>query len=224
MSESTALMSIEEQLRKELAGLKDTVEAPSSNKIGTKGKVFTTPDGKSGPGPLQMIIIDSVGFNQYYPGVYNPQVKAPPKCWAINKNLKELAPGASVAKPEHPDCEGCPRNAWGSGTGGRGKACKNQRRLLVVPPDFTAQTEPMTLYVSPTGLKAWNRYVDKDLNADMSLLAVQVITEVSFDPNQAYPSLQFKYLGKHGKVAEALALRQKYQDILMREPELKAAA
>jgi hypothetical protein len=224
MSEERALVNYEEQLRKELATLKDSVEPPSSNKIGTKGKVFSTPDGKSGPGPLSLIILDFIGMNQYYPGAYNQNQKVPPACWSLGRNLKEMTPSANVPKPQNVDCDTCPRNQWNSGPNGKGKACKNQRRLLVLPTDFTSETEPLTLYVSPTGLKAWNRYVDKDLGSDMGIMPVQAITEVSFDPNQSYPTLQFKFLSKHARLNEAMAIRQKYQDILWREPELKDKA
>lgn len=218
----TDLMSIEAELKRELAAIGGTVDAPSSNKISTKGKVFTLPDGKSGAGPLNLIILDSIVFNQYFQGAYDPKQKAPPKCWALGRIVKEMKPSAQVPKAEGTDCESCPRAQWGTGANGKGKACKNQRRLLVLPPNFTAADEPSTLYVSPTGLKGWNKYVDKDLAQGMGLLPVQVITEITFDPNQSYPTLTFKYLEKHGRIAEAMAIRAKYQDILFKEPEVKS--
>lgn len=216
-------VNIQEQLRKELAALGQAVEPPSSNKISTKGKVFTLPNGKSGPGPIQCIILDFVAINMTYKGAYNPNVRTPPTCWAIGKNLKELKPSPMVKTPFATECETCPKNQWGSGQNGSGKECKNQRRLLVLPADFTDSDEPMSLYVSPTGLKGWNRYIDKDLRGDHGVLPIQVVTEVGFDPNQAYPTLTFKYVAKHGLLEKAMAIRAKYQDILFKEPEAKAA-
>lgn len=221
--QSTALVNIQEQLRKELAALGGQVEAPSSNKIGTKGKVFTLPTGQASPGPIQAIILDFVTINMSFKGAYNPNVRSPPSCWAIGRNIKELAPSANVKTPESDLCETCARNAWGSGQNGSGKACKNQRRLLVIAPDFKPGDEPMTLYVSPTGLKGFNKYLTRDLAGDNGVLPIQVVTEIGFDPNQAYPTLTFKYAGKHGKLEEAMALRAKYQDILLKEPDAKAA-
>lgn len=222
MSEpGTDLMNIEAQLKQELAAIGGTVDAPSSNKISTKGKVFALPDGTTGAGPLNLIILDSIVFNQYFEGAYDPKQKAPPKCWALGRVVKDMKPSASVVGPQGDDCETCPRAQWGTGPRNKGKACKNQRRLLVLPPDFTAADEPSTLYISPTGLKGWNKYIDKDLAQGMGLLPVQVITEVAFDPNQSYPTLTFKYLEKHGRIAEVMSLRARYQDVLFKEPEIK---
>ena len=53
MEESKALTNFDEQLRKELAGLSKQIDPPSSNKISTKGKVFTLPDGNSSPDALR---------------------------------------------------------------------------------------------------------------------------------------------------------------------------
>src|SRR6187551_69552 len=132
MSESTSLVDVAALLKKELAAVKETVEAPSSNKINTKGKVFSLPDGTTGAGPIEGIILDYIAANKYYPGVYNQNKPEPPSCWAFGRNIKELAPGPTVKKAEGTDCESCPRNQWKTGLGGKGKACKNQRRLLVL--------------------------------------------------------------------------------------------
>lgn len=221
-SGSTALVNYEEQLRKELGGLSHQIEPPSSNKISTKGKLFTLPGGRNSPGPMSVIVLDWVAVNMVYKGGYNPNVRQPPLCWAIGKNLDELMPSEAVKEPQGTDCTSCPKNAWGSGQGGKGKACKNQRRLLIVPPDFTPSTDPMSLYVSPTGLKSWNAFV-KRLASEQGKLPVQVITKVSFDPQQAYPTLVFEYEAPHGRLNEAMALRALHQDMLLREPDAQAA-
>lgn len=221
-SQSTALVNYEEQLRQELGGLAKQIEPPSSNKISTKGKLFTLPGGKSSPGPMYVIVLDWVAVNMVYKGGYNPNVRQPPLCWAIGKNLDELKPSDAVKEPQGTDCATCPKNAWGSGNGGKGKACKNQRRLLVINPDFKQGDEPMSLYVSPTGLKSWNAYV-KRLAQEQNKLPVQVITEIGFDPQQAYPTLTFSYNAPHGRLNEAMSLRALHQDMLLREPDAQAA-
>jgi hypothetical protein len=221
-SESTALVNYEEMLRQELSALPKQIEPPSSNKISTKGKLFTLPGGRSSPGPMQCIVLDWVAINMVYAGVYNPNVRQPPLCWAIGKNLDELRPSDAVKTPQNTDCATCPKNQWGSGAGGKGKACKNQRRLLVVAPDFSEGDEPMSLYVSPTGLKSWNAYV-KRLASEHGKLPVQVITEIAFDPQQSYPTLVFSYKEPHSRLNEAMKLRTTYQDMLYREPDQQAA-
>lgn len=222
MSEK-ALVAYEEQIRQELAALAGAIDPPSSNRISTKGKVFTLPDGSSSSNPLGVVILDFVAFNSYYTAAWNPNVRAKPACWAIGKVIDEMAPSEHVPKPQHTDCKTCPKGQFGSATnGGKGKACKNIRRLLVLPGDFTDKSEPMTLDVSPTGLKAWNRYVDL-LRKEYAVIPLQVVTTVQFDPNQSYPTLQFEYGDKHANVELAMRLRNRYSDMLYREPDLEAA-
>lgn len=224
MSENTSLVQYEEQLKRELAQLRNNVEAPGSNRISTKGKVFTLPGGKSSPGPLRVIVLDFIGLNQYWSGPYNANQRAPADCQALNRVLKELAPDPALSpKLQHKTCEGCPKNQWNTGANGKGKACKNERKLLIMAPDFTAQTEPMTIIVSPTGIKHWDKYV-RDLASDHGVMPVQVITDISFEPNASYPTLLFELQNKHGRLAEAMHMRGKYQEMLARAPEPEAEA
>lgn len=224
MSEQNAIVALEEQLRNELAALGGAIEPPSSNKISTKGKVFTLPDGRSSSNPLNVVILDFVAYNSYYTQAWNPNVRAKPACWSIGKVLDEMVPSDKVPTPQHTDCKTCPKGQFGSAPGGgKGKACKNIRRLLVVEPSFDEKSEPMTLDVSPTGLKSWNRYVDF-LRKAHAVLPLQVVTEVKFDPNQAYPTLQFDFVDRHANVELALRLRNMYDEVLHREPDLTREA
>lgn len=224
MAEDNALVSYDEQLRKELANLSKTIDPPSSNKISTKGKVFTLPDGKSSPGPLNAVILDWVSLNVYYPGAYNPNQRTGPACFAIGKVIEELTPSENAPQKQSAgDCASCPKGQWGTGAGGKGKACKNQRRLLLVSPDFTDHSMPMSLYVSPTGLKSWNEYVRR-LATEQQALPVQVVTKITFDANQTYPTLQFEFGERHGQLDLAMRLRALNQEMLWREPDAQKAA
>ena len=53
------------------------------------------------------------------------------------------------------DCSTCPLNQWGSSGNGRGKACKEMRRLLVLPDDSDA---PVIVNLPPTSLTVWDKY------------------------------------------------------------------
>lgn len=212
-----------ERIRAELLALQRRVAPPSSNKISTKGKLFTLPDGKSSPGPLNVVILDFTAVNSFYEGVYNPNNKAPPACFAVGTDLNEMKPSSNAPRPQGADCTTCPKAQWGSAPTGKGKACKNTRRLLVAAPNLDKNTQPMTLYVSPTGLKQWDSYVRR-LAIEHMARPIDVVTTISFDPQQTYPTLQFEFGELNGKVAESEALRALHQDILNREPEIKQAA
>jgi hypothetical protein len=210
-------------VKQELAALTKRVDAPPSGKVSTKGKIFQLPDGRTSAGPLVGVILDFVTLNNWYEGQYNPQQRALPACFAIGTDLESLAPSPNAAKPQGSDCASCLRNQWGTGQGGRGKACKNQRRLLLVPGDFTEKSQALTLYVSPSGLKQFDAYL-REIVTDHQSRPIDVITSITFDPNQAYPTLKFEFAGKNGNVALAEQLRARNQEVLYREFEAPAKA
>jgi hypothetical protein len=216
-------VNIEDEIKKQLQAQRGQLGALPSNKIQLRDKKFTLPDGQSSDGPLECIVLDFVWFMVHYPGVYNSNNPQSPDCFAVGRESPEggqLKPHATVEKPGHSDCKECPHNQWGSALTGKGKACKNQRRLIVVPPNFDESTEPMTMYVSPAGLKNFDKYVNR-LNNEHGLLPVQVVTEISFDRDKSYPLLQFKMLDVHQRVQDAWSLRERSQDLLFRELETK---
>lgn len=223
MTTKKEIQSIQDQLRKDLATLKDRVDPPSGFTISTKGKTFTLPDGTSNPGPMQCVILDWCTANVYFEGIYNPQDIKPPVCWALGSNVAELAPSDKATKPQHDACKGCPQNEWGSAGGGsKGKACKNTRRLLIVPVKADETTQPWILSVSPTGLKHFDKYVTT--LADLEKHPVSMITEISFEATEAYPSLRFKPVGEHDNLAVMWKLKENGQDILFQEPSVEDKA
>jgi len=181
------------------------------------------PDGQSSPGPMEVIILDFAWFLVHYPGVYNANNPQKPNCFAIGRDKPDggkLLPHTTVLKPIGDNCSTCPKNQWKSAPSGNGKACKNQRRLIIVPPDFDTETEPMTMYASPKSLKNFDAFVSR-LKAEHGILPMQCITEVSFDADQSYPMLKFKYLDRHARVNDAWALKEQVQPLLFRELELE---
>ena len=220
-------VNIEDQIKKQLAAQKGQLGALPSNKIGLKNKEFTLPDGQKSPGPLECIVLDFAWFLVHYPGVYNSNNPQQPDCFAVGRENPEaeggLKPSEAVKKPHGENCKECPKNQWKSALTGKGKACKNQRRLIVIPPNFSESTEPMTVYVSPQGLKNWDKYVSR-LNNEQGVLPVQVVTAISFDPDQTYPLLKFNFIERHARVQEAWSLRERSQELLFREIETQEKA
>jgi hypothetical protein len=216
-------VSVEDMIKKQLQDQKGQLGALPSNKIGLKNKEFTLPDGQKSKGPLECIILDFAWFMVHYPGVYNSNNPQQPNCFAVGREQPEggtLVAHESVEKPQGANCRDCEKNQWGSAPTGRGKACKNQRRLILVPPDFTADTEPMSMYVSPGGLKNFDKYVSR-LNNEQGVLPAQVVSAISFDQDQSYPLLKFACIERHTRVNDAWALRESAQPLLFRELETK---
>ena len=216
-------VNVEDMIKKQLAEQKGQLGALPSNKIGLRDKEFTLPDGQKSPGPLECIILDFAWFMVHYPGAFNSNNPQQPNCFAVGRENPEagnLKPHENVKKAQGTNCKDCDKNQWGSAPTGKGKACKNQRRLIIVPPDFDENTDPMSMYVSPGGLKNFDKYVSR-LNNEHGVLPVQVITAVSFDADQSYPLLKFAFVERHARVNAAWSLRDRSQDLLFREVETK---
>jgi hypothetical protein len=224
MSKKTQVLDIQAQLRAELDTLKDRVEPPSGYMISTKAKTFTLPDGSADDGPLICVVLDWITANTYFKGIYNPKNIKPPVCWALGRKVTEVAASKNATDPQGTLCKDCKQNEWESDPGGgKGKACKNTRRLLVVPLNATAESSPWILSCSPTALKHFDKYVNT--LSDTGVHPIEVITEISFEASEDYPSLRFKVDTKHDKVELMWALKEKGQAILFQEPnpEEKAA-
>jgi hypothetical protein len=219
------VLNVQEQLRKELDTLKTRVEPPSGFMISTKGKVFSLPDGSTGDGPLSVVILDWLAVNTYFEGAYNPKDVQPPSCFAYGREIVAMVPsdGAPKKQDDGKGCKKCKQNEWNSDPkGGAGKACKNTRRLLVVPADATDEAQGWVISVSPTALKHFDKYVNT--LADVSTHPIEVVTEISFEESEPYPSLRFKVVDKHDNLNLMWQLKEQGQEILAQEPKIKEAA
>lgn len=223
------VVSVQDQIRSELDTLKDKVDPPSGFLINLKGKVFTLPDGSSDDGPLTCVILDWVTSFVYFKGIYNPKDPQPPACWSISAKTAGMFPSDNVTERQDVDKEGnkdvgcakCVQNEWGSGTGA-GKACKNTRKLLIVPVDADESTQPWVVTVSPTALKHFDKYVNT--MTDMGKHPIQVVTDISFDESEPYPSLRFKAVDTHDTLELMWALKEAGNKLLYQEPNTEDKA
>jgi len=142
---------------------------------------------------LDVIAIDHVFENQYNPEKYDPDNPQPPVCYAFGREEDELAPHPESADPQHETCKGCPHNEFGTADNGKGKACKNTRRIAVLPGDpvsaETVQTAEAAFIKLPvTSVKGWASFV-KTVKALDGLPPLGVVATISTVPD---PKTQFK--------------------------------
>jgi hypothetical protein len=184
-----ALAEYREALRQELATLHTRIAPPAGNRISLRGRVFTMPDGSTDPGPIGAVILDFRNYNAYWDTPYNPNQLVDPVCFALSREFGDLAPSADASNPQAEHCAVCPRNVFGSAANGKAKSCRNARRLAIVPPDATLETEPMIVTTSPTAISAFESYV---LGlATEGKMPVEVVTLIAFKPDTDYPTLVF---------------------------------
>jgi hypothetical protein len=87
--------------------------------------------GKAAPNQLDVIIVDWLAepSRKFYAGAYDPNAKATlPDCWSNDG----VTPEAGAKGKQASSCAACPKNVKGSGTNGKGKACRYERRLAIL--------------------------------------------------------------------------------------------
>ena len=144
---------------------------------------------------LQCVILAAPIERLYYDTRYDPTKIVPPTCFAIAYLATGIKPIATIENPQHTSCDGCPKNEWGSATnGGKGKACRETRRLLLIPVDAIGSADAVeaaevaSLRPPVTSIKAYTNYV-QTIATTMKRPPLGVVTEVAVVPD---PKTQFK--------------------------------
>jgi hypothetical protein len=232
-AKSTALASIQEQIKKEASVADKTVGAVLGNRIRTNGKEFKLPDGSTHKGPLRAVIIDYSAQNHYYEGSYDPDNIVPPACYAITApaslgyDIDDMVPSDKAKVKMHTDCALCPMNQFGTDERGKGKACKNTRQLVVAMPDDDPESQLMLIGASPKATKGFDSFVKK--LAGGGATPITVITEVDFESASAQPVLTFKAVEPNPNIHVHWSRRHEAQGLLKQEfdysgSETKASA
>lgn len=132
--EETALVPLDEQLA---ALMQQTVEQEAATGEGRRflsirgGQLSMGGDAIPG-NEIAVAIVDAIHENVYYEGRFDPDEKQAPSCFAFGRSPDEMAPHETSAEPVSDTCKGCPNNEFGSADVGKGKACKNRRRLALL--------------------------------------------------------------------------------------------
>jgi hypothetical protein len=131
----------------------------SFKQVAVNGGVMVI-DEKNVPGnKLRCVVLAATHENQWYDKPYNPAVPSVPKCFAFGDQTlddpeAEMVPHAdSDERQGHPDgedqggadakCSECWANRMGTADVGKGKACKNIRRLILTTEDALESPEAM---------------------------------------------------------------------------------
>ena len=121
----------------------DAAAAASMEASAGGGEFFSTQGGQlrfaGAPMPgnqIAAVVLDSILENVFYEGRFDPDNPSSPVCYAYGTDEREMGPHTNVIAAhnhQHETCIGCPQNEWGSADTGRGKACRNTRRLALIP-------------------------------------------------------------------------------------------
>lgn len=226
---STNLVDIKAQLAAQVAALAErTAPAQGAAVRVTQDKKFKFPDGTEGTS-FSAVVVDFITIRKYYPGVYDPNNITPPACFAISTNPKGMNPSPNSPELQNPaengGCDKCPQNQWGSANVGQGKACKESRKMALLPPadqgEVVADMPLWTLEVSPTAIRPFDGYVNS-VAKTFGLPPVGVITDVSFDPTQTYASVRLGNPQPNNDLGDYVSRQGEAQEMLAVEPDVSS--
>lgn len=181
-------------------------EAPKGGFLSFKGGRMSYNDEQIPGDKMNVVIIDFLLENTWFKDKYNPLKTAVPACYALGRLETEMKPHEECDEPQNPQCgisdqEGCcPYNEWASDPdGGRGKFCKNTRRIAVIPADTLLQGADAVRKVTPvmcrlpvTSIKNFSSHINKIVKV-LQTAPMGVISELSVQP---HPSNQFEVIWK----------------------------
>jgi len=199
-SKSKSMMSMEDfEAEMESQAESDSARVESGGggtHISIAGSTFTLGDADLGD-ELTGVIIDFSNEKVWYDGVYNPEDPGAPACWAIgSERPNELVASELSPAPQCDSCEDCEKNEWGSAATGRGKACQDKRRLMIVSMEDLLEAESLedievSMLKAPAGsVSAYDKYI-KGLSKVHKRPCYGVTTTMTFDDDYDYPSLNF---------------------------------
>jgi len=222
-----ALVNWEEQLAKfaDIATETEKNAGSGAPQLGTRGGVFSFQNEELG-NEIEVIVLHHILENKLYAGRYDPDNPAPPVCYAFGDDDETMVPHEEVENPQHESCKGCPHNEFGSSDTGRGKACKNTRRLgLIMSGDVDSIEDAQVAFLNipVTSVGAWSTYV-KSLAKNLRRPPFGVITLITMRPDpKTQFSMSFKVVSQIDDPAhfEALVKRRALveQEILYTYPK-----
>jgi len=175
--------------------------------FGTKGGVLRFNDNPLPNNEIACVILDSVLTNGYYEEDYDENNPKSPDCYAFGRDEDEMSPHEDSEDKQNESCAECAFNVFGSGKG-RGKRCKNGRRLALLAAgsfDDRGRFKPYTdedqfakgavgfLNVPPTSINAFGAYV-KQIAGTLRLPPNGIFTRVKEIPEGSFFSFSFEAL------------------------------
>ncbi len=139
-SKTTAVAKWDEELARQAelaAGMENSTA--TGQFFGLKSGVLSFNDAPLPNNEMAVIVLDAVLENVYYEGKYDPDSPQSPMCFAFGRDEKTMAPHKIVVEASNQQCgasglcSGCEMNEFGTAEVGRGKACRNTRRLAMIP-------------------------------------------------------------------------------------------
>lgn len=198
----------------------------SSSYLGTKNGVLTYQGNPLPDNEIECVVISAPTERMYYANRYDPDNPEGPACFALAPHVPGMKPSPASVNVQHEECATCPQNEWGSASQGKGKACKETRRVMIVPldslesEDKIASCEVAAVRPPVTSLKNYSTYV-QGVAATTKRPLAGVITKIKLVPDA---KTQFKMLFETVSLVEDMGIIKALMNRGARELENALAA
>jgi hypothetical protein len=156
----TAVLSIQEQIAQQLARQNETAQGlrSSGSYIGFKNAQLKV-DGISIPAnQLDVRVLAALSERSWYSKDFDADVVQVPDCYALDSGVPHL----ESSNPQADSCGDCPHNKWGSASRGKGKACRESARVIVIPANVPlASAQMYTAKVPVTSLSTVTSFTSR---------------------------------------------------------------
>jgi hypothetical protein len=198
-------------------------ERPAVSKLSTAGGQLRYQGDIVAGNNMDVVILYASYRNVWYAGAYDRENIKNPDCFSLSETDEGMVPDPVVKNPPNATCGGCPKNEWKSdvkadGRVGKGKACKESRRLVMMPAgaldsvDAVKAAELAILDLPVTSAKNYNSLV----NTVAATVGVPVWACVTNVKEQPHPKNQFEIVLTPLRVAPSkeiiLALKDRVAD------------
>lgn len=203
----TALTVWEQEMAAAAKAVARTEQIMGVKSISTRSGVMKIDDEIVPGNTLDAVILGSLHENQWFENDFDPKKTLPPSCYAYGdpeaeKPDADMKPHEKATNKQADACDGCWANKMGSAEKGRGKACKNVRRLILVTEDAVESAEELRaaemrlLKVPVMSTNGWAKFVH-GIDEDMKRPPWGVVTTISLvpdDKSQFRVNFEFKEL------------------------------
>lgn len=178
---------------KEVASL----ERPALSQISLRAGQMTYQKQPVPGNKLLVVIVASCFENKLFKVKFDPNKYEAPSCYALSLKGENMSPHEDAKEKESETCDTCEQNKWGSaGNGSKGKACKQVRRLALIPAAAlkdgnVATAELAVMSIPVTSARNWANYVNT-IAAEHQRPPWGLLTEIRTEPD-AKTQFQVKF-------------------------------
>jgi hypothetical protein len=156
----------------------DKVSIPSGGGTMWELPGMENPDEPEYNKEIEGVIVDHYPVNAFFENEYTGEI-VPPTCSSMDGKLGIGNPGGM--------CANCPLNKYGSADDGKGKKCKNLRRIYILR---SGEILPLLVTLPPTSIKNFSDYISKRI-VTKGMKACDVVTKMTLTVEKSQTGIKY---------------------------------